>query len=90
LALSSSSPHINWNQTYAASGEDCSIIQTSDGGYALASNRFIKTDSSGIVEWEKILDAKTAFQLSNGDYVLANSESLTQTDSMGNVVWHNS
>ena len=60
------SPSIGWHQTYGGTGNEevHSVIQTSDGGYALAgwTSSFgaseydfwlVKTDSSGNVQWNK-------------------------------------
>ena len=89
LARSLSGPHINWNQTYPIVGAHASVIQTLDGGYAIASDRFLKTDSLGNVQWEKTLGAVDVVQLSDGGYMLANKESLTGIDTIGNIVWSN-
>jgi parallel beta-helix repeat protein len=56
----------DWNETYGGTGDEvaCSLVQTGDGGYALAgytnssgagSNDFwlVKTDSSGAMMWNK-------------------------------------
>lgn len=56
-----------WSKTYGGSGDDwnCSVVQTQDGGYALAATTssygggdsdfwLMKTDSQGNREWEKI------------------------------------
>lgn len=50
-----------WNRTYGTGGNDCgySVVQTSDGGYALAGQTnsnycwLIKTDSNGNMQWNK-------------------------------------
>jgi len=62
-----SSGSLQWNRTYGGSGSDYanSVVQTSDGGYALAGTTssfsddgqadfwLVKTDSNGNVEWNK-------------------------------------
>ncbi|MHC3128479.1 MAG: hypothetical protein IBV52_00160 [Candidatus Bathyarchaeota archaeon] len=62
-----SSGNMQWNRTYGGSGSDYanSVVQTSDGGYALAGTTssfsddgqadfwLVKTDSNGNVEWNK-------------------------------------
>jgi len=59
--------NMQWNRTYGGAGDDYanSVVQTSDGGYALAGTTssfsddgqadfwLVKTDSSGNVEWNK-------------------------------------
>jgi hypothetical protein len=55
LGKITSSGQITWWKTYQA-GEATCVIQTSDGGYALAGSgdvNFIKTDSSGEMQWSK-------------------------------------
>jgi len=59
-------PAAQWNKTYGGTGEDVarSIVQTSDGGYALAGytdsfgaggqdSWLVKTDSNGNAQWNK-------------------------------------
>ncbi len=66
LVKTNSSGGMLWNQTYGGTGDDeaCCVIQTSDGGYALAgyTNSFgaggydfwlVKTDSSGNMVWNQ-------------------------------------
>jgi hypothetical protein len=63
---SSEPPEIEWNQTYGGAGDDCarSVVQTAEGGYALAgfTNSYgaggydfwlVKTDANGNAEWNK-------------------------------------
>jgi hypothetical protein len=76
----SNKPSVDWNQTYDGLLSP-SVIQTSDGGYvivgrALSSDvsTFIKTDSSGNMQWQKAL----------GDIV-----SVVQTDDLGYAVFFN-
>ena len=107
--------NIEWTKTYN-SGEPInyfqSIIQTSDGGFAIAGFSqlvdeglgwiwFIKTDSSGNMEWNKTISGPLAdcpssvFQLSDGSYVLSDVSyvfnpnhaffRLIKLDSLGNV-----
>lgn len=55
LAKADLSGGLIWWKTYEA-GEATCVIQTSDGGYALAGQgdvNFIKTDSSGNLQWSK-------------------------------------
>jgi hypothetical protein len=66
LVKTDSSGNMEWNQTYGGSGSDQarSLVETSDGGYALAGSTssfgagesdfwLVKTDSSGNMEWNK-------------------------------------
>jgi len=94
-----------WIQTYGGDGWDSveAVIQTSDGGYALAGRTksfgsggyefwVIKTDSLGNVEWNKTYGAGSALsivQTSDGGYTIAGSM-LVKTDSEGNMQWNRS
>lgn len=76
-----------WSQTYGGTKEDCanSLIETSDGGYALAGNRrsfgagdedfwLIKTDGSGNMEWNQTYgegEVSSLVEASDGGYALA-------------------
>jgi hypothetical protein len=66
LSTSSALPPGDWSQTYGGSGDDYaySVVQTSDGGYAIAGYTdssgagsydfcLVKTDSSGNTQWSK-------------------------------------
>ncbi len=71
-------PQIEWRQTYSGI-RVVSVIQTSDGGYALAGElstasgaSFIKTDATGNIEWQKNF---------------GNIVSLAQTSDLGYVVF---
>jgi hypothetical protein len=63
---SSEPPEIEWNQTYGGAGDECarSVVQTAEGGYALAGHTnsygagsydfwLVKTDANGNVEWNR-------------------------------------
>jgi len=84
-----SSGSIQWNKTYGeptAEGAN-SVMQTSDGGYALAGYStdnnaskdlwFVKTDSSGKMQWNRTYggargdNANSVIQTSDGGYALA-------------------
>ena len=65
-STTSAPPPIEWNQTYGGPGDDeaYSVIQTSDGGYALAGYTnssgaggydfwLVKTDPNGIMQWNR-------------------------------------
>jgi hypothetical protein len=78
-----------WNKTYGGTGTDQgdSVIQTSDGGYAITgySNSFgtnydvllVKTDANGVMQWNKtyggtgIDHAFSLVQTSDGGYAVA-------------------
>ncbi|MGA3192711.1 MAG: hypothetical protein ABSD73_09410 [Candidatus Bathyarchaeia archaeon] len=66
LVKTDSAGNQNWTQTYGGSGDDFaySLVQTSDGGYALAGYTesfgagyydfyLVKTNSAGILQWSK-------------------------------------
>jgi hypothetical protein len=68
LVKTDSYGNVEWNQTYGTGDVEVaeSLVQTSDGGYALAGYRqyinvdgvavfwFVKTDASGNMEWNKV------------------------------------
>lgn len=76
-----------WNKTYGGAGWDfaLSLIQTGDGGYALAGftvfsffgydgSWLIKTDADGNMQWNKMygaVEATTVIQTTDGGYVMA-------------------
>jgi hypothetical protein len=78
-------PTEEWNQTYGGTGEDDAhrVVQTSDGGYALAGSSngdfwLVKTDGSGNPQWNKTYGkpdsddyAYCVVQTSDGGYALA-------------------
>ena len=85
---------IEWSKTYERAQAN-SIIQTSDGGYALAGTAwssggttFIKTDSSGNVQWQKALgDAVSLAQTNDSSYVLfLENGDIVKTDPEGNIL----
>ncbi len=62
-----------WSQTYGGTGQDtvCSLVATSDGGYALAGNTesfgaggrdvwLVKTDPAGYMEWNRTYGGASA------------------------------
>jgi hypothetical protein len=74
-----------WAQRYGTDGTDCgfSVVQTSDGGYALAGQTnthycwLIKTDSAGLMQWNKTF----------GDDVLTTrGQKMVQTNDLGYAV----
>jgi len=71
-----------WNKTYGGTGDDyaSSMIQTSDGGYAIAGETIsfggswlVKTDANGNMLWNKTYGgvAYSVVQTSDGGYALA-------------------
>ncbi len=94
LLRTDSSGEEQWNQTYSMSGNSTlgSVVQTSDGGYALsgalqgsaAGDQFllVKTDSSGIMQWYKTYNpvgsdsAYSGIQTSDGGYALIGASGL--------------
>jgi hypothetical protein len=89
----SEGPPTQWNKTYGGAGVDWaySVVQTSDGGYAIAGDAtgvgpqtdslLVKTDSAGNMQWSKtyggagIDDAASVVQTSDGGYAIAGSTS---------------
>lgn len=91
-----------WNNTYGV-GTATSVIQTSDGGYAMMSSSssivLVKTDSFGEIEWKKTYGSDDDYGLSvvqakDGGFVLFGMLTVTRrcpglikTDPKGNVLW---
>jgi hypothetical protein len=88
-ALSPEPPVLEWDRTYGETGRDgaISVIQTSDGGYALVgyTNSFgadgldsylVKTDANGNMQWNKTYGG------SNEDWAF----SVVQTDDRGYAI----
>jgi uncharacterized membrane protein YjfL (UPF0719 family) len=76
---------VEWDKNYGYASEICTLIQTSDGGYALAGYLFwdsgsdallIKTDSSGNQQWNKTYgkekwdEATCLIQTKDGGYAM--------------------
>lgn len=91
--------NIEWNKTYGGEGEDVanSVIQTSDGGYALAGRAafdlwVVKTDSAGNMQWNKTYgssggssEAYSIVQTSDGGYAVAGYTNFAP--SVGGPFW---
>jgi len=109
--------YVQWDRTYGGPAWDTtySMIQTSDGGFAMAGTTesfgagaydfwLVKTDSSGIMQWNKTYGgaysdiATRVIQASDGGYVLTGSTYsfgagssdmwLVKTDSSGIMQWN--
>jgi hypothetical protein len=86
-----------WVRTYGGTNLESaySIIQTSDGGYAVAGSvesgaLLLKTDSTGNMEWNQTYvgdGARSLVGTSDGGYVLAGGTRLIKTDAYGNIEW---
>src|SRR3989304_6257964 len=86
-----------WSRTYGGTASDIaySVVQTSDGGYAIAGDGFanlVKTDSVGNVQWSRTYGgtARSVVQTIDGGYAIAGSLSgfqLAKTDSAGDMLW---
>jgi hypothetical protein len=90
-----------WSRTYEGAEIDAaySLIETSDGGYALADSMFVKTDALGNREWNKTYGgiACSLVATSDGGYALAGANYstatnydfwLAKTDMLGNIQWN--
>ncbi len=88
LVKTDSEGRMEWNRTYGGMYSDtvCSLVRTSDDGYAMAGSRFapavrdfwvVKTDSAGNVEWERTYGgvqsekASSLVQTLDGGYAIA-------------------
>jgi hypothetical protein len=93
-----------WSQTYGGTKEDSanSLVETSDGGYALAGTTrsfgvsdedfwLIKTDWTGNMEWNQTYgegEATSLVETSDGGYALAGGARLVKTDEYGSMMWN--
>ncbi len=72
---------ILWNRTYGGNGWAYSVVETSDGGYALVGSRnawsLVKTDASGNMKWNKTYaisgrgGARSLVETSDVGYIMA-------------------
>jgi hypothetical protein len=102
-----SNGNLLWNRTYGGSQDDGAncIVQASDGSYIIAgytnsgvqsqSAWLVKTDSSGQVEWDRIvpgMEVNSISRAKDGGYVLAtkclNSFELVKLDTSCQVQWN--
>mgnify|MGYP005620933217 CR=1 FL=1 len=82
-----------WIRTYG-SGVGQSLVETSDGGYAIAAGGnalwLVKTDANGNTEWNRTYEAPSAHSLveaSDGGYAIAGGNGLVKTDANGTLEW---
>ena len=81
---------VMWNQTYEIDGSQKanSIIETSDGGYAIAGDGLlIKTDSYGNMEWNQTYGGTSLVATSDGGYAFILDNRLIKTDAQGIMEW---
>jgi hypothetical protein len=85
-------PSVEWSQTYNGL-QVLSVIQTSDGGYAIAgassssdAASFIKIDSSGNLQWQKTQgDVISVAQTADSGYALFYYNYVVKTNADGDV-----
>jgi hypothetical protein len=109
-------PEVEWEKTFGAEDneEAWSVQQTIDGGYIIAGSTYsiggidsdvylVKTDSEGILEWEKTFGGpnldygRSVQQTTDGGYIMAgwtrsigaidSDVYLIKTDSDGSMLW---
>jgi hypothetical protein len=94
-----------WNRTYGGTGSNraYSVVQTTDGGYALAGSSddfsLMKTDANGNLLWNRTLqgDALSMVQTNDCGFALAGLHALgstsdfwlAKTDENGKLLWVN-
>lgn len=99
----SAQPLVNtWDYTYTDfRGVGRSVIQTQDGGYAVAGTAdghflLAKVNAVGELQWSKTFGegiANCVYQTSDGSYILVGNSSVfnvVKTDTDGNVIWQKS
>jgi len=93
--------NMQWNKTYSYQIDEKAycVIETTDGGFAVAGTTdfwtdqdifVIKTDEYGNTEWSRTYGegvARAIVELSDGGYVFAGGNRLIKTDAYGNTVW---
>jgi hypothetical protein len=86
--------NMEWNKTYGEPDDLIfrSVVETSDGGYALVCNELlVKTDEFGNVEWSKTCEGVTGRSLIetlDGGYAMAGYRFLVKTNEFGDVEWN--
>jgi hypothetical protein len=110
LVKTDASGNMQWDETYgvgtgtqAHDDTPNSLVQTADGGYAIAGKSgaafsLVKTDSLGNLVWNKTYAGSTAYSLvqtADGGYAMAGFISdvsedfwLVRTDANGNMQWN--
>jgi hypothetical protein len=100
LVKTNDSGIVQWTQSYANLGNAYSVIQTTDGGYALTGGgHLVKTDSSGKMLWNQNYGGQTIalVQTNDGGYAVAGYNTkytgqmafwLIKTDASGEVQWN--
>lgn len=96
--------NMEWNTTFGGDKNDFgySVEQTTDGGYIVAGSTssygagdniwLIKTDSSGIKEWDRVFgrggfqNGRSVQQTTDGGYIIG-GDWLVKTDSEGSEEW---
>jgi hypothetical protein len=82
LVKTDSEGNILWSQTYKGSAS--AMIQTNDGGFAIAGSALTKTDSLGKVQWSKaygeegISSINSLIQTVDGGYALTGGKAFTE------------
>ncbi len=96
--------NIEWNQTYNGGTLETaySLVETSDGGYAIAGGSYsgvinswlVKTDRFGNMEWNKTYAGEnTVWERElvvtyDGGFAIAGGGVLVKTDASGNMEWN--
>ena len=86
-------PSVDWSKTYDYLQAN-SVMQTSDGGFAIAGlagisgTTLLKTDSSGTLQWQKAVGGTVSLaQTSDAGYILfCQDGTVIKADSEGNVL----
>jgi PKD repeat protein len=105
-ATSGPPPLVEWSKTYGGAFSDFakSLVQTSDGGYAMSGYSaslggctwLVKTDMYGNMQWNKTYEVTTSddiypmVQTHDGGFALAVANILIKTDEYGNMQWNKS
>jgi YD repeat-containing protein len=65
-----------WNQTFGDNAVAWSVIQTLDGGYAMAGDSLVKTDATGEIEWNQTLtgEAFSVIQTQTGTFAMTGGD----------------
>ncbi len=93
------SGNMQWNKTYGVGAimdffGFCSLIATSDGGYAVAGGSWVvKTDAAGNTQWNKTYGeaegqyAHSLIETTDEGYAIAGGSLLVKTSASGNEQW---